>query len=142
MKNKIGIDVKVPSKECEDKKCPFHGNLNIKKSFFKGVVVSKDTHKTVAVEWSYRVFVPKYERYETRRTKILVHNPSCINANVGDLVRIALTRPISKTKTHVIIENFGREKGFGKELEAREEAKIIIGKKERKKEEVTENEGS
>lgn len=142
MKNKIGVNVKMPEKQCEDKKCPFHGDLNIKKSFLRGTVVSKDTNNSAAVEWNYRIFIHKYERYETRKTKILVHNPPCINANIGDIVKIALTRPLSKTKNHVIIEIMGQEKNFKEEIEAKEEAKTVIEKKERKKEEVLENASS
>ena len=128
----IGIEVKAPKETCEDKKCPFHGNIKLRGRTFTGVIVAKDTHKTATVQWSYKVSVPKYERTEARRTKVHAHNPSCINANVGDVVKIAETRPLSKTKNFVIIENYGKEKGFEEKLEAMEEAQEIIDKKERK----------
>ncbi len=76
----------------------------------------------------------KYERYEKKRTKLHVHNPECIDANIGDIVRIAETRPISKTKNFVIIENLGKEKCFVEKLEAMEEEKEVIESKEREKE--------
>jgi len=50
-----------------------------------------------------RHFIPKYERYSKRRTKLLVHNPDCLNAQVGDVVKIMETRPLSKTKHFVVI---------------------------------------
>ncbi|MBW2996074.1 30S ribosomal protein S17 [Candidatus Woesearchaeota archaeon] len=120
----IGINVKPPKKECEDKNCPFHGNLKPRGKVFTGVVLAKDTHKSATVEWSYTIAIPKYERSETRRTKIHVHNPPCIDADVADVVRVAETHPLSKTKNFVIIENLGKKKGFIEELAAREEATV------------------
>ncbi len=120
----IGINVKPPKNECEDKKCPFHGNLKPRGRIFTGVVLAKDAHRTATIEWSYSIPIPKYERSETRRTKVHAHNPSCINAEVGNIVRIAETRALSKTKNFVIIENLGKKKGFIEELAAREEATV------------------
>ena len=129
----IGIEAKAPEKECEDRNCPFHGNLKPRGRIFTGIILAKDTHRTATVEWTYPIAVPKYERSETRRTKIHVHNPACIDADVGDMVKIAETRPLSKTKNFVIIENLGKVKGFLDELAAREEAKV---KEEPEKEET------
>ncbi len=133
----IGIDVKAPKKACEDKKCPFHGNVKPRGKIFTGVVLAKDAHKTATIEWSYSIAVPKYERTETRRTKIHAHNPSCIDADVADVVRIAETRPLSKTKTFVIVENLGKKKGFIEELSAREEATVEGAQKAEPKGEST-----
>ena len=36
----IGIDVKAPSATCEDKHCPFHGQLPVRGQIIDGVVVS------------------------------------------------------------------------------------------------------
>lgn len=134
----IGIKVKQPSKTCEDKKCPFHGNVKLRKRIFTGVIIAKDTHKTATVEWTYKLFIPKYERHETRRTRVHVHNPPCIDAKIGDVVRIAQTRPLSKTKNFVIIKDIGKERGFAAQLEAEEEAKAVIEKKEKKEKESEE----
>lgn len=128
----IGIDVAAPKSECEDKKCPFHGKIKLRGRIFTGVVLAKDTHRTATIEWTYPILVPKYERSETRRTKIHVHNPSCMDANVGDLVKVSETRPLSKTKNFVIIENRGKKKGFMGELEARESATVEGEKKSEK----------
>ena len=100
----IGIEVKHPSKSCNDKNCPFHGNLSLRGRMFVGKITSKDTHKTAKIVWSRQIKLPKYERFEKRTSKIKVHNPSCIDANIGDDVRVVETRPISKTKNFVIIE--------------------------------------
>jgi len=100
----IGIEVKTPSKSCEDKHCPFHSTLKIRGRGFAGKVVSKDTHKTAKVQWDSQRLIKKYERFTKKISKIKTHNPPCIDANVGDMVKVVETRPISKTKKFVIVE--------------------------------------
>jgi small subunit ribosomal protein S17 len=51
-----------------------------------------------------RVYVPKYERYLNRRSKVKAHNPVEISAKEGDTVIIKECRPISKTKKFVVVE--------------------------------------
>ncbi len=100
----IGIDVRAPEKACEDPNCPFHGSLPVRGQIIEGEVVSDRAPKTVVVVRSYLKKIAKYERYEKRRSKIHAHNPPCINARVGDMVKIAECRPLSKTKSFVVIE--------------------------------------
>ena len=102
--NNIGFDVKVPEQNCHDRKCPFHGDLKIRGRVFVGKVVKKDHNRTATVSWERRVSLPKYERSETKLTKIRAHNPSCLNAGIGDTVKLVESKPISKTKNFVIIE--------------------------------------
>jgi small subunit ribosomal protein S17 len=71
---------------------------------FVGKVVRAKMHKTVVVEWERRVLIPKFERYEKRRSKVNAHNPENINAKEGDVVKIEETRPLSKTKSFVVTE--------------------------------------
>lgn len=125
----------VPKNKCEDKQCPFHGNLKIRGRTFTGTVVSDKMSKTAVAEWQRKHYLKKYRRYENRRTKIKVHNPSCINAKEGDIVRFMECRPLSKTKNFVIIENLGKEKGFKERVEALEEAKVKKVVKEEKPQE-------
>ncbi|MCD6402957.1 MAG: 30S ribosomal protein S17 [Candidatus Aenigmarchaeota archaeon] len=100
----IGYDVKPPEKECDDPNCPFHGTLPIRGKILLGRVVSTKMRRTVIVERNYLHYLPKYERYERRRSRIPVHKPDCIDVKVGDYVRIAECRPLSKTKHFVVIE--------------------------------------
>jgi small subunit ribosomal protein S17 len=100
----IGIEVPFPKEKCEDKNCPFHGELKVRGRIFKGEIVSKDTHKSAKITWERQRYLPKYERYEKRLSKISVHNPRCIDAQVGDTVEVMETRPTSKTKHFVIIQ--------------------------------------
>ncbi len=101
----IGIDVSNPPKEtCNDENCPYHGHLKVRGQIFEGVVIKDRMSKSVVVQREYVYYLKKYERYEKRRSRIMAHNPPCINAKVGDYVRIAETRPISKGKSFVVIE--------------------------------------
>jgi len=74
-----------------------------------GTIVSAKMRKTATLEFDRVVFIPKYQRYEKRRTKLKVHNPDEIGAKEGDKVRIIECRPLSKTKHFVIVEKLGGE---------------------------------
>ena len=102
MNNHI-LGKKAPEQRCEDKKCPFHGQLKVKKETYEGVIVKKDVNHTATISWERPFYVPKYERFEMRRSKMRVHNPACLDAPVGAKVLVAKSRPLSKTKNHVII---------------------------------------
>ncbi|MCW7076457.1 MAG: 30S ribosomal protein S17 [Candidatus Syntropharchaeales archaeon] len=104
MARDIGIDVTPPDNECTDHNCPFHGKLSVRGQILEGKVVSSKMDKTVLVEREYLKKIPKYERYEKRRSTLHVHNPSCIDVKDGDIVKIAECRPLSKTKNFVVIE--------------------------------------
>ncbi len=105
MKTKnIGIGTESPKEGCNDKSCPFHGDIKVRGRSFVGKVMSTKRQKTCTVQWERSIDVPKYERQERRKTKISVHNPPCINAREGDEVKLYETRPISKTKSFVIVE--------------------------------------
>ncbi|MEM4221940.1 MAG: 30S ribosomal protein S17 [archaeon] len=89
---------------CKDKNCPIHGELRVRGQILEGVVVSNKPKKTVIIERDYLLYVPKYERYERRKSKIPAHCPECMDIKVGDKVRIGECRKISKTKAFVVLE--------------------------------------
>ncbi len=128
----IGIHLEMPKGECQDNNCPFHGSLSVRGRIFSGTVISNRMRKTAVIEFERLNFLKKYERYEKRRTKLKVHNPDCINAKEGDVVKIIECRPLSKTKNFVIIEKMGTERGFATKMEARESAKVQDKKEEEK----------
>ena len=106
----IGIKVNPPKDICKDDiHCPFHGTASLRGRVFNGTVISAKTPKSARVEWTWKRKVPKYERYEKRRARIIAHNPTCINAEVGDTVKIMETRKISKTKSFIVIEKINKE---------------------------------
>jgi small subunit ribosomal protein S17 len=102
----IGIETAKPTKTPKsiDPKDPFYGAVKVRGRVFSGTVISAKMQKTVTVEWPRRQFNNKYERFEMRRTRVKAHNPESIDAKEGDIVTIAETRPLSKTKTFVVIE--------------------------------------
>jgi small subunit ribosomal protein S17 len=111
----IGLDVTKPPEpetpeEYDYETCPFYGELPVRGQVIEGTVVSTDMDRTVVVEREYEVKVPKYDRYMKRRSKIPAHVPGVLEPlSVGDDVKIAETRPLSKTKSHVVVEVTGGE---------------------------------
>ena len=106
----IGLGLPEPAKSCEDKNCPWHGKLPVRGRVLGCVVKSTHASLTAIVERSYHSLVPKYQRYERRKSRIVVHNPACISAKQGDNVVIAECRPLSKTKHFVIVSMEGKDK--------------------------------
>ena len=105
----IGLNVPEPEETCSDANCPFHGELSVRGQTLEGTVASTEMDKSVVVEREYDVRVPKYDRYMKRRSRIPAHAPPCMELAEGDTVRIAETRPLSKTKSHVVVERTGGE---------------------------------
>ncbi|MUV85931.1 30S ribosomal protein S17 [Natronomonas sp. CBA1123] len=111
----IGLDVTQPPEpdnpeEYDYETCPFFGELPVRGQVIEGTVVSTDMERTVVVEREYDVKVPKYDRYMKRRSRIPAHVPEVLEPlSVGDEVKIAETRPLSKTKSHVVVEVAGGE---------------------------------
>jgi len=101
---RIGIQVGSPKKGCDDKGCPFHASLPVRKKTLEGRVVSAKMHNTVVIQKDYAHYVQRYLRWERRRSKIPAHNPPCLSAKVGDVVRVAECRPLSKTVSFVVVE--------------------------------------
>ncbi len=66
-----------------------------------GRVVSNKMDKTVTVKVERRVKHPVYGKYVVRTTKYHAHDETN-RVNEGDLVEIAETRPLSKTKTWTV----------------------------------------
>jgi small subunit ribosomal protein S17 len=100
----IGVDVKAPTQECQDPHCPFHGGFSVRGQIIDGQVVSTRMERSARVQKEYLRYSPKYERYEKRTSNYTAHAPPCLQVQVGDVVKIMECRPISKTKSFVVIE--------------------------------------
>ena len=111
---KVSLDSMVSANEdkvgnkgdkCNDRLCPIHGNkkLKMRGRTFEGIVVKK-LHGRVTIQFERMLKSSKYERYEKRKTKIHARLSDCMNNDieVGDLIQIAETRPISKTIHFVV----------------------------------------
>ena len=90
---------KIEKVDCKDRLCPVHGDrkLKMRGRTFEGAVIRKFPGR-VTIQFERMISLPKYERYEKRRTKIHARLPDCMKDDVavGDLIQIAETRPISK----------------------------------------------
>ncbi len=67
-----------------------------------GLVTSNKMTKTVVVRVERQIRHPKYKRYIRRRKKFMAHDE--IGANIGDIVRIIETRPLSARKRWRVVE--------------------------------------
>lgn len=94
---------------CGDKNCPFHGTISLRGQVFEGIVASAKAKNTVIVVREYFHYIPKYRRYERRRSRIPAHCPPCLEVKEGDKVRIVECRPISKTVHFVVVEKLKGE---------------------------------
>jgi len=109
---------------CKDNHCSTHGSVRTHGRALTATVTSARAQKTATVELERRYFVPKYERYERRKTKLSAHNPDCIDAKPGDIVRLVECRPISKTKHFIITEKLGSERLFAERAALMAAAKV------------------
>ena len=109
----LGLNVEEPEATCDDANCPFHGTLSVRGGTLDGMVASTDMDRSVVVEREYDVTVPKYDRQMKRRSRTPAHAPECLDLTVGDAVRIAETRPLSKTKAHVVVGKLDTTRDLG-----------------------------
>jgi small subunit ribosomal protein S17 len=111
----------APAMNCEDNFCPFHGNrkLKLRGRIFEGRVTKK-LHGRVTIQFERMLKIPKYERYEKRKTKIHARLPSCMEHDVseGDLIQIGETRPISKM-IHFVVTKIILKKNISAETSSK-----------------------
>ena len=69
-----------------------------------GVVISNKADKTITVKVERKVRHPLYGKIMKRTTKVHAHDESN-DASIGDIVTVKECRPISKSKTWVLVTN-------------------------------------
>ena len=112
----IGIpNIEPPEKTCDDNNCPFHGNLSVRGRVMEGIVTSTRMHRTIVFQMDYLSLIKKYARYERRRSRKLAHLPPCIEANVGDTIKVVECRPLSKNVSRVVVAVTPAEEGAKEE---------------------------
>ncbi len=73
-----------------------------------GVVVSDKADKTITVMVERRVMDPLYKKFVRRSSKFAAHDEQN-KFKVGDKVSIRECRPLSKTKTWIVVEEAGEQ---------------------------------
>jgi small subunit ribosomal protein S17 len=81
---------------------------NLRKSR-TGVVVSTAMDKTISVQVERRLRHPIYGKFIKKSKKFMAHDETN-TCNVGDLVRISETRPLSKRKRWRLVDIVERAK--------------------------------
>jgi len=74
-----------------------------------GVVVSNKMQKSIVVQVERREKHPKYGKFVKKTSKFSAHDENN-DCNIGDTVRIAETRPLSKNKCWRLVEIIERAK--------------------------------
>jgi small subunit ribosomal protein S17 len=104
MKKRVIFGIEPPETICNDKTCPFHGQISVRGRIDEGTVLKVKMNRTAVVVKERLVWIRKYQRYERRRSKYHVHIPDCIKVKENDRVIIGEIRPISKTVSSVILK--------------------------------------
>jgi small subunit ribosomal protein S17 len=97
---------------CKDKDCHIHGTLKTHGRIFQGKVIRK-FNKRVTIEFERSVYVRKYERYASFKTKIHARLPKCMDdqIKIGDYIKVQECRPLSKIIHFVVIEKIKQTEG-------------------------------
>ncbi len=74
----------------------------IKHQTFSGMVVSDKMKDTTVIEVKRYVKHEKYHKFQTKRTKLMAHDPGNTK-KIGDKATIEACRPISKRKAFKVI---------------------------------------
>lgn len=93
-KNLVGA-LEISTKK--ELKIPTRGRI------FKGYVTKKFPTRVV-LEFERTVYIPKYERYYKKKTKLHARLPKGMDVNVGDYIKIQECRPLSTIIHSIVIE--------------------------------------
>ena len=75
---------------------------------FKGTVIKKFPNRIV-VEFERTVYIPKYERYHKKKTRLHSRLPQGMQVEVGDYVKVQECRPLSKIIHSIVIGKVSKE---------------------------------
>lgn len=74
-----------------------------------GLVTSNKMAKTIVISVERQIKHPKYGKFIKQQSKFMAHDEKN-ECNIGDTVRIAETRPLSKNKCWRLVEVIARAK--------------------------------
>jgi small subunit ribosomal protein S17 len=67
------------------------------RKLMRGTVISNKMQKTLVVQVDRKVRHPVYEKFVSKKTKLYAHDENN-EAQIGDVVELSQTRPLSKLK--------------------------------------------
>ena len=70
---------------------------------FEGFVIKKFPTRVV-IEFERTLYIPKYERYFKKKTRLHAKLPNDLNVDLGDYIKIQECRPISKIIHFLVLE--------------------------------------
>jgi len=76
--------------------------IKLKRQSYSGIVVSDKMKDTSVVEIKRFVKHAKYHKFQTRKTKLMAHDPGNTK-KIGDKATVEACRPISKRKAFKVI---------------------------------------
>lgn len=79
---------------------------------FEGTIIKKFPGRVV-VTFERTVYVPKYERFYKKQTKLHARIPEGMELNVGDYVKVRETRKLSKIINFMVIEKVRSQENSG-----------------------------
>jgi len=81
-----------------------------------GKVISNKMHKTIVVAVENRIPHPRYNKIIVKTKKYKAHDENNVS-NIGDIVKIAETKPLSKTKTWKLLDTLSKASTSNTNLE-------------------------
>lgn len=78
-------------------------NVSSRGRTFQGKVMKKFPNR-VAIEFERTVYIPKYERYMRKKTRLHARLPQNIRVEIGDLIRVRECRPLSKIIHFIVVD--------------------------------------
>jgi small subunit ribosomal protein S17 len=70
---------------------------------FQGFVIKKFGSRVV-IEFERTVYVPKYERFTRKKTKLHARIPEKMNVEIGNYIKIRECRPLSKIVHFIVVD--------------------------------------
>ena len=102
----IGINIEKPTRDCNDRNCPFHGQVSIRGKLIQAKLIKTKARHTAVVQKEFFHYIKKYMRYEKRRRNIIAHISSCIDVADNDNVVIGECRPLTKNISFVVLGRY------------------------------------
>lgn len=86
--------------------------VSVRGRIFEGFVTRKFPTRVV-MEFERTVYIPKYQRFTKKKTRLHARLPHAMAVSVGDYIRIRECRPLSKIIHFVVIEKLRSAKPQG-----------------------------